>query len=140
MERRLESVRSKRDQIPDIEAELRRYESDLALGKQQLDDLKARQKRFELGTQVGESEDINFRVIEPPYVPTQPVGPNRPFLFSGALAVALSVGLALAFVIAQLRPTFDTRRGAYQLGRLFLSVNRAFRHVRGSDGHQSEND
>ena len=115
-EQRLATLREKRDLLPTIETKLRRLESELSLAKEQLTDLKARQKKVELGIQVENEEDIRFDVIEPPFVPTIPVGPNRPVLFSGALSVALAVGLALAFVIAQIRPTFDTRRN---LGNVF---------------------
>jgi hypothetical protein len=35
-----------------------------------------------------------------------PVGPNRPLLFSAALAVALLAGVVAALLISQIRPTF----------------------------------
>ena len=35
-----------------------------------------------------------------------PVGPNRPLLFSVALAAALVAGVAAALLISQIRPTF----------------------------------
>ena len=110
IEQRLNTLREKRDLLPTIETKLRRLESELSLAKGQLTDLKARQKKVELGIQVENEEDIRFDVIEPPFVPTIPVGPNRPVLFSGVLGIALAIGLALAFIIAQIRPTFDTRR------------------------------
>jgi hypothetical protein len=39
-------------------------------------------------------------------VPLQPTGPNRLALFSGVFAGALVAGIALAFLMSQLRPTF----------------------------------
>jgi uncharacterized protein involved in exopolysaccharide biosynthesis len=45
-------------------------------------------------------------VIDPPSVPINPSGPNRPRLFSIVLAGALVAGLAVALLMSQVRPTF----------------------------------
>jgi hypothetical protein len=49
---------------------------------------------------------LTFRVIDPPTVPAKPTGPNRLRLFSLVFAGALVAGLAVAFLMSQLRPTF----------------------------------
>jgi uncharacterized protein involved in exopolysaccharide biosynthesis len=50
-----------------------------------------------------------FRVIDPPNTPTLPVGPNRPRLMSVVFGVALLLGLGVAFLMSQIRPTFVTQ-------------------------------
>jgi hypothetical protein len=49
---------------------------------------------------------LTFRVIDPPTVPSAPVGPNRPRLFSLVFVVALAAGLGVALLMSQFRPTF----------------------------------
>jgi uncharacterized protein involved in exopolysaccharide biosynthesis len=49
---------------------------------------------------------LQFRVIDPPTVPNHPSGPNRLRLFSLVFGGALVAGLAVAFLMSQLRPTF----------------------------------
>jgi len=56
------------------------------------------------------TEQVRFRVIDPPRVPAKPSGPNRVFLSAGVLIAALGAGLALAFLMSQLRPTYDERQ------------------------------
>ncbi len=50
----------------------------------------------------------DFRLIDPPRVSPKPVAPNRFLLFPLVLLAAMGAGLAVAFGISQLRPTFDT--------------------------------
>jgi uncharacterized protein involved in exopolysaccharide biosynthesis len=49
---------------------------------------------------------LTFRVIDPPTAPLLPSGPNRLRLFSLVFVGALVAGLASAFLMSQLRPTF----------------------------------
>ena len=58
---------------------------------------------------------ICFRIgSEPPRVSAEPAGPNRLMLMSGVLGASLGTGVALAFLIAQLWPTFDSRHSLMQ--------------------------
>ena len=52
------------------------------------------------------TEMMNFRIVDPPVVPTTPIGPNRPLLVSIAFAAALVAGLASALLMSQIRPSF----------------------------------
>jgi hypothetical protein len=49
---------------------------------------------------------MSFRIIDPPTVPLKPTGPNRPRLFGLVFAAALLVGLGVALMVSQVRPTF----------------------------------
>lgn len=55
------------------------------------------------------SETVRFRVIDPPRVPAKASSPNRVLLSSGVLLAGLLLGAAVAFLLGQLRPTFDER-------------------------------
>jgi polysaccharide chain length determinant protein (PEP-CTERM system associated) len=52
----------------------------------------------------------DFRVIDPPRVPSVPKAPNRQMLNSLVLLMALGGGVGLAFVLSQIRPTFNDER------------------------------
>ena len=49
---------------------------------------------------------LTFRVIDPPTAPALPSGPTRLRLFPLVFVGALAAGLASAFLMSQLRPTF----------------------------------
>ena len=50
------------------------------------------------------AEDLQFRIIEPPMLPTSPSGPNRIVLYTGVLILGFGAGIALAFLLSQLKP------------------------------------
>src|SRR5690606_1803310 len=50
------------------------------------------------------------RLIEPPFAAAEPVAPNRPLFLFATLLVAVSAGVAVAFGLNQVNPTFFTRR------------------------------
>jgi len=64
------------------------------------------------------SNAVKFRVVDPPFVPPQPSGPDRPLLTSGALGGGIVAGLVFAIFLAQLNPTFDSRRSLMETTNL----------------------
>ena len=61
---------------------------------------------------------MRFKITDPPRVPSEPSGPNRPLLTSLVLVAGLGAGLAVAFLIAQLWPTFDSRRSLMRVTQI----------------------
>jgi polysaccharide chain length determinant protein (PEP-CTERM system associated) len=103
-------LRSRVDAIPEIEAELSRLNRDYEVNKQQYDTLLTRLESAKISEQADQNTDsVKFRVILPPTVPFKPTGPVRPMLDSIVLLGALGLGIGLAVLLAQLRPTFSTR-------------------------------
>ena len=114
-QRQLQELQSKVNTAPEIEAQIKALNRDYNLTRKNYDDMLARREQARLSQQAEQTTDnIRFRVIEPPRVPTEPSGPNRPVLMSGVLAGGLGGGVAVAFLIAQLWPTFDSRRSLTQ--------------------------
>lgn len=73
--------------------------------------LTSRLEQARLTRQVDTSADtVRFRVLDPPKVPQKPSGPNRVLLSSMVFGAALAAGLAVAFLLSQLRPVFEDRR------------------------------
>jgi polysaccharide chain length determinant protein (PEP-CTERM system associated) len=109
-EQAVANLRGRVDSIPEVEAELLRLTRDYEVNRKQYDELLQRLESARISEQADQStEDVKFRVIEPPVVPVQPSGPQRLLLSALVLVLALAAGLAVAFVLQQVRPVFSTR-------------------------------
>lgn len=103
-------LRGRVESVPEVEAELTRLNRDYQINKQQYDTLVQRLESARISQQAEQSsENVKFRVVEPPSEPVKPSGPDRFTLNSLVLAAALGAGLGLALLLAQLHPTFSTR-------------------------------
>ncbi|RPI13894.1 MAG: chain length-determining protein [Lysobacterales bacterium] len=110
------NLRGKVDAIPEVEAELLRLTRDYEVNKKQYDELLQRLESARISEQADQNtEDVKFRVIEPPVVPLAPSGPERPLLSALVLLLGLGAGLALGFVLQQVRPVFSTRDALRQV-------------------------
>jgi len=104
---RVTNLRSRSTSAPEIEAQLTQLNRDYEVNKQNYQRLVERRESARLSGDLSSATDmLNFRVIDPPTVPAQPSGPNRLRLFSLVFGGALVAGLAAAFLMSQLRPTF----------------------------------
>jgi 4-amino-4-deoxy-L-arabinose transferase-like glycosyltransferase len=54
-----------------------------------------------------QTSNVDFRIVDPPIVPTRPSGPNRALLFGGVLAAAFAAALGVVFVLIQLKDSFS---------------------------------
>ena len=73
--------------------------------KQKYEELLRRKEAAELSRRADvSSEELQFRIIEPPLVPSKPTGPKRLMFYTGVLVLGFGVGIALAFALSQLRP------------------------------------
>jgi polysaccharide chain length determinant protein (PEP-CTERM system associated) len=103
-------LRSKVNSIPQVEAELARLNRDYEVNKEQYDTLLQRLESAKISEQADQNtENVKFRIIEPPTVPVKPSGPVRPLLNTMVLLAALGAALGIAVMFAQLHPTFATR-------------------------------
>ncbi|MEO1575059.1 MAG: hypothetical protein AAFU65_08885, partial [Pseudomonadota bacterium] len=98
------------DTVPEVEAELAALNRDYQVTKSRHDQLLQSLEDARLGGEAESSvSDVRFRVIEPPRLPLEPYGPNRPVFMTMTLLAALGAGIVVAFVLDQLRPVFITR-------------------------------
>ncbi len=108
--RRTELYRSI-DRIPQIEAEYTQLMRDYDVYKSNYAQFLQRRETAVISGDVESKADaVDFRVIDPPRVPSKPAWPNRPMLVSAAPLAGFGAGLGLAFLLGQLRPTVDSRR------------------------------
>lgn len=94
---------------PGVLAEQERLNRDYDVLKRQYDKLLEDREQLRLKSDVSSSaEQINFKVIDRPSLPTAPATPNRPLLLTVILVFGLGTGIGVAFVMGQLQTTFPT--------------------------------
>jgi len=110
-QREVRELKAAVDTIPEVEAQLAALNRDYGIIKKKYEELVARLESARLSEEAQRSTDtIQFKVIDPPFVPSEPVGPMRPLFMAVVLLGGLGAGVFFAFVLSQIRPVFDDTR------------------------------
>jgi len=119
--RRYAELRNASNMIPQVEQEYTQLMRDYDVYRQNYDALLKRRESVTMSGEVESKTDtVDFRVIDPPFVPSQPAWPNRPLLLSLVTLGGLGAGIAVAFLLSQLRRTVTDRRVLRELTGLPL--------------------
>ncbi len=114
-DQRVKELQDQVNTVPQVEAELAALNRDYEVNRTKFEELLTRRESARMSQQIEQTrQDVRFKIIDPPRVPLRPSGPNRPLLMSMVLGAGLAAGVALAFLISQLWPTFDSRRSLMQ--------------------------
>jgi polysaccharide chain length determinant protein (PEP-CTERM system associated) len=116
-EARYNQLRSSAETLPKIDVEFTQLNRDYDMQRRQYDALVMKR---ETATMTGKLEDAGvaeFRIIDPPRVTPKPVAPNRPLLLGGVVAVSLLAGLAMSWLVSQVRPTFHDGRSLREIAQ-----------------------
>lgn len=106
-ENRVKILASSSRMLPQIETELTQLNRDYDINKRNYDALVARRESASMAVEMGATSGVaDFRLIDPPTVPSKPTAPNRLLLMPAGGIVALLLGAAVAFLMSQIRPTF----------------------------------
>jgi len=109
-EEQVAQLQARVDSTPEVEARHKDLQRQYQEVRQTYDQLVERQKTAEISAEVDRSEDqVEFRVVEPPRVPTEPTAPNRPLFVTASLGAAAAGYGALALLLTLIWPTFHTR-------------------------------
>ncbi|MGC3961857.1 MAG: GNVR domain-containing protein [Rhodocyclaceae bacterium] len=115
---------------PQVEQEYAQLNRDYDINKRNYDTLVSRRESAAISVDMEATTGVaDFRLIDPPSVPTKPAAPNRSLLMPLVGLLAIGVGIAFALLVSQLRPTFfDTRAlreftGLPILGSVSLTPN-----------------
>jgi polysaccharide chain length determinant protein (PEP-CTERM system associated) len=99
------------DRVPQIEGEYTQLMRDYEVFSKNYADMLERRETAALSGEVESKTDVvDFKIIDPPRVPSKPAWPNRPMLVAAVPLAGISAGMALAFLLGQLRPSIDNRR------------------------------
>ena len=119
---RYDRLKSLSNAVPQVEAELAQLNRDYQVNKSNYEKLLERRESAKISGELGSAADLmSFRIIDPPTVSDIPVGPNRSKLFSIIFLASLLVGVGIAFVVSQVRPTFHSQASLREItGRPIL--------------------
>ena len=91
--------------IPQIEAESSALNREYGVTKRKYEELLSRRESADLSRRADvSSEDLQFRIIEPPLLPKKPSGPDRLVFYTGVLLLGFGTGIGIAFLVSQLSP------------------------------------
>jgi polysaccharide chain length determinant protein (PEP-CTERM system associated) len=109
---------------PQIEAEFAQLNRDYEINKKNYNDLVSRRESATMSGDLDSATGVaDFRLIDPPRASPKPVAPNRLLLMPLALLAALAAGLAVTFVLSQIRAVFyDAETMSEALGLPLLGV------------------
>lgn len=118
-ERRVEQLSQDAQRIPELETEMAQLNRDYSVHKSNYDALVARRESANIGAEMSSQSGIaDFRIIDPPTMPNKPSAPDRILLVPLAALVGLLAGLALTFLVSQLRPAFSDSRQLREISGL----------------------
>ena len=112
---RYKELQTAANAMPEVEAEYKQLTRDYEVIRNRYDKLLERREQAQISGAVEASDVVlGFRVIDPPRVPLAPIAPKRPLLMTIVLLAALGGGFGIAFVMSQLKTTFNTERELHQ--------------------------
>lgn len=101
----VKDLESKIHVLPEIEAELVALNRGYDITKNKYEELLSRKETAQLAQQAEESTNqIQFKVIDPPRTPTKPTGPKRLLFLIAATIFGIGVGVGLSLLTSQINP------------------------------------
>lgn len=109
-QQRIAELERRVDTVPEVEAQFAQLTRDFESIKNRHQELVNRRQTAEISSEVERSEDqVEFRIVEPPRVPTSPDAPNRPLLVTASLGAAAAGFGGSGLLLALLFPAFYNR-------------------------------
>ncbi len=125
--RRIAALQRSVAAAPEVEAAYSSLTRDYDVTRQQYQQLLQRLEIARVSRDVDKDPESKFRIVEPPTVPSKPVGLGRRVLLAAALIVSVGVGVGLAIALSLLAPVFVAKRQLQE--KLGLPVIGAIREV-----------
>jgi polysaccharide chain length determinant protein (PEP-CTERM system associated) len=124
------------DTVPRVEAEYQQLTRDYTVINTQYQEVVKRLETARLSGEAEQSEEVDFRTIQPAAVDSSPVAPKRLLLLPGAFVAALGLGIWLALTLSRMQPVFYTSREITDATKLpVLGLVDSTSRARGSKGY-----
>jgi polysaccharide chain length determinant protein (PEP-CTERM system associated) len=107
---KVDELRKLVDTMPQVEAEFARLNRDYDVTRANYTALVEGLEKSQLGDQATTSGSVRFEIVEAPNTAFDPISPARPILIIAICALALALGVGVAFVLHELRPVFTSAR------------------------------
>jgi protein tyrosine kinase modulator len=105
-EDRLQQLKNSARIVPELDAEFAQMNRDYDTYKRNYESLVSRRESASISADLESTSGVaEFRLIDPPSLPTKPAAPNRVVLMLMAAVAAVAAGFGVAFLASQLRPT-----------------------------------
>ncbi|MBL26775.1 MAG: chain-length determining protein [Rhodospirillaceae bacterium] len=93
---------------PEVEAKLADLNRDYGVIKSNYEALLARRESASIAQAVDTKKDVQFRIVDPPEVPSIPSGPNRPLFLSIVVLAGIGGGVGFALLLSQMDDSFSS--------------------------------
>lgn len=138
MVEKLENLKTNLSNMPEIESKLAELNRDYSTNMNLYEQLLSRRESAMISTEADEkTQQVKFKVIEPPREAISPVGPPRIIMYMMILIFSMAVGIVLAFLSSQTsaRITGYTHLakivgGSNVIGRLEHADSRKMKRIR----------
>lgn len=118
-ESRLRQLQDSARLVPELETELAQLNRDYETYRRNYDSLVSRRESASMSADLESTSGVaEFRLVDPPSLPTKPAAPNRVVLMMGAALAAVAAGFGVAFLASQLRPTILDGKGLREVSGL----------------------
>lgn len=116
---------------PQLQAQFQNLDRDYNVLRKNYEELLSRRESLQIsGAARTGADQIRLEVVEPPTVPSLPIGPNRVLLASGVLAAGLGAGALLAVLLTTVDRSFYTSQDLRQFGLPVLGAISSLRPSR----------
>lgn len=95
---------------PEVEAAYSSLTRDYDVTRQQYQQLLQRLEIARVSRDVDKDPESKFRIVEPPTIPSKPVGLGRRVLLSAVLVLSVAAGVGVAVALSLLAPVFVAKR------------------------------
>jgi polysaccharide chain length determinant protein (PEP-CTERM system associated) len=106
--RRISEMQRRVETMPEVEAELAQLTRDYDVLRTRYGEMLQQFETAKLSDAVGQKDEVEFSVLDPPAALAAPVSPPRLLLLLGVLVLGLGAGGAIAFALSKLNPVYDS--------------------------------
>jgi polysaccharide chain length determinant protein (PEP-CTERM system associated) len=108
-EQTIAEIKRKLQRVPKVEARLQQLKRDQSVIKERYETLLSRRESAKISADRNATSDrVEFRIVEPPRVPSAPAGPPRSIFMAAVLVMSLGAGAGSSALLALTKVTYGS--------------------------------